>query len=104
MRLLRRALRLRRILQSLETIRTLIAGVELSSRLVADIIEVVVRESITQATDWWKAEVWSILVITMIIWIVVVDWSSSLVAASSAMRTVEFAVMSLTRISRHPIV
>ena len=77
---------------------------ELSSRLVADIIEVVVHESITQATDWWQAEVWSILVITMIIWIVVVDWSSSLVAASSTMRTVEFAVMSLTRISRHPIV
>ena len=72
---------------------------KLSSRPVAHVVEVVVHESVSCHANRRQAEVWTVLVVSMIVWVVVVDWSLSLVAAIAPVRAIEFALVSLPRIS-----
>ena len=77
---------------------------KLSSRLVADVVEVVVHESVVCHANWRKAEVGPVLVVPMVVCIVVVDRSLSLIATCPSICPIELAVMSMTRIIRHLVV
>ena len=62
-------------------------------RLVADIVEVVVSHPVSKCTDRWQVKVFSILIVPVVIWIVIINWSLTMTAIR-----LEIVLTSLARV------
>ena len=47
------------------------------TRVVADVIKVIIGQSIAHVTDWWEAQIHTVIIVAMVIWIVIIYWRIS---------------------------